>query len=207
MLTEIHRQAGESPIVTMATTVRTGGTLERGDYGDDCCVVPRGTYSLGQLHGGFDIILCGMNKTRRYINRRIREDILQRESHLPEPGDRLVCLRNDHDLGLLNGSLWDVEDCAILDEDEIGLTLRGEENEEVDCTAYRHVFENREIGFFERGRAQEFDYGYALTCHKAQGSQWPAVAVIDESGVFRKHQRNWLYTAITRAAERVSVIR
>ena len=58
-----------------------------------------------------------------------------------------------------------------------------------------------------RRRHDEFDFGYALTVHKAQGSQWNDVVVFDESRAFREHRARWLYTAITRAAERVMVVR
>lgn len=48
---------------------------------------------------------------------------------------------------------------------------------------------------------QEFDWGYVLTCHKAQGSEWPHVTIIDDSRAFRDDADRWLYTAITRASE------
>ncbi len=56
------------------------------------------------------------------------------------------------------------------------------------------------------GRSDEFDYGYALTVHKAQGSQWNSVVLFDESGAFREHRNRWLYTGITRAAQRLTVV-
>ena len=55
-------------------------------------------------------------------------------------------------------------------------------------------------------RYDEFDYGYALTVHKAQGSQWGDVILIDESRCFRNDRARWLYTGITRASERVTVV-
>ena len=55
--------------------------------------------------------------------------------------------------------------------------------------------------------ASHFDFAYAITVHKAQGSEWPSVAIVDESSVFRAHSRNWLYTAITRAEDSVLVAR
>ena len=53
-----------------------------------------------------------------------------------------------------------------------------------------------------------FTYGYAITCHKSQGSEWDNVLVIEEGFPFDKeeHQR-WLYTAATRAAKRLVIIR
>ena len=52
--------------------------------------------------------------------------------------------------------------------------------------------------------ANEFDYGYVLTVHKSQGSQWGKVLVLDEWRGSGRTQ--WLYTAITRAAESVTVV-
>jgi exodeoxyribonuclease-5 len=52
----------------------------------------------------------------------------------------------------------------------------------------------------------EFDFGYCVTCHKSQGSQWNNVAVYDESYVFQEDQFKWLYTAVTRAAEKLTII-
>lgn len=56
-------------------------------------------------------------------------------------------------------------------------------------------------------RHDAFDYGYALTVHKAQGSQWGDVVLFDESYAFREHRQRWLYTAITRAAETITIVR
>ena len=54
---------------------------------------------------------------------------------------------------------------------------------------------------------KEFTYGYAITCHKAQGSEWDKVLVIEENFPFAKvdHAR-WLYTAATRAAEKLVIV-
>jgi exodeoxyribonuclease-5 len=66
---------------------------------------------------------------------------------------------------------------------------------------------SEDIAWYEKKEAHEFDYGYALTCHKAQGSQWNSVMLIDESHVFKKDSHRWLYTAITRAAEQLVIVR
>ncbi len=49
-------------------------------------------------------------------------------------------------------------------------------------------------------------YGYCLTCHKSQGSEWENVTVIDESSAFREQRKKWLYTAVTRASERLFLV-
>lgn len=53
----------------------------------------------------------------------------------------------------------------------------------------------------------QFQYGYAISCHKAQGSQWDYVVVIDEHKAFSNDGDKWLYTAITRAAKKLVIIR
>lgn len=53
----------------------------------------------------------------------------------------------------------------------------------------------------------QFQYGYAISCHKSQGSQWDTVVIIDEHNAFRQDGNKWLYTAITRAAKKVVVIK
>jgi exodeoxyribonuclease-5 len=72
----------------------------------------------------------------------------------------------------------------------------------------REFFEGREdkLPFDIRRHSDEFDYGYALTVHKAQGSQWDEVVLFDESYAFREHRSRWLYTGLTRAARRLTVV-
>ena len=72
-------------------------------------------------------------------------------------------------------------------------------------TAHAHFFRGEKPEWWEVREAECFDYGYALTVHKSQGSQWNHVAVIDESGAFRSDRWRWLYTAVTRAAERIDL--
>ncbi len=51
-----------------------------------------------------------------------------------------------------------------------------------------------------------FEFAYAVTCHKAQGSEYDFVIVIDESNYF-ENGREWLYTAITRAKKKLLIVR
>ena len=54
----------------------------------------------------------------------------------------------------------------------------------------------------------DFNYGYAITCHKAQGSEWDNIVVMEEwfPNDLETHCR-WLYTALTRASEKVVIVR
>lgn len=76
-------------------------------------------------------------------------------------------------------------------------------------SSLKQAFEEQEgeIPWTTRKRYDEFDYGYALTVHKAQGSQWNNVVLFDESWAFRDSRERWLYTAITRAAETLIIVR
>jgi len=213
LLTQIHRQAKESPIIQLATTVRTGGTLTPGKYG--CCEVikssktPDAKARVQELVMAADQIIVGRNKTRQNINRRTRE-VLGYTPGIPVIGDKLICLRNNHDLGILNGSLWELEEIDIFTEDQCQLTVKPYqmEGESVTTVAHMHHFQRRikELDHWDRRDAEEFDFGYAITCHKSQGSQWGNVLVIDESACFGDNASKHLYTAITRAVNTVTVI-
>lgn len=52
-----------------------------------------------------------------------------------------------------------------------------------------------------------FEFAYAITCHKAQGSEFDFVVVFDESWAFQEEKNKWLYTAITRAKEKLLIVR
>jgi ATP-dependent exoDNAse (exonuclease V) alpha subunit len=57
-------------------------------------------------------------------------------------------------------------------------------------------------------RPREFAFGYAITCHKAQGSEWEKVLTIEERFPFdRTEHARWLYTACTRASDKLVLVR
>jgi exodeoxyribonuclease-5 len=216
MLTEVHRQAEGNPIIRMSMDVRQGRPLLPGTYGTSR-IVRRADISKDSLRSAVlaaDQMLCGRNATRQTFNARIRalKGLAGNEPWHPVKGDRLVCLKNNRIKGLLNGGLWDIEratlrdfgkkfDIRISSVDEPGMA-------HVDVSVPIEFFlgTEKEMEWRELKRADQFTYGWALTCHKAQGSQWDNVLVYDESSVFREDAAKWLYTAITRAAERVDVI-
>lgn len=55
-------------------------------------------------------------------------------------------------------------------------------------------------------RTQQATYGYAITCHKSQGSQWDRVCLFNESFAFQNNRKEWLYTAVTRAAQHLTLV-
>lgn len=211
MLDEIHRQAAESPILRMATKVRNGERLELGDWGQGCFVYPQGTKLDPEQILSFDQVLVGKNVTRHASNMKLRK---LRDIHDPYPviGDRLVCLRNNNELGLLNGAIFNVSDVEGVMDSKVHMSVHPEDNPmSINVAALEHHFLGRgkelEKQYWLRSEAHEFDYGYALTCHKSQGSQWESVCVFDESFCFKSQRDRWLYTAITRASENLTIVR
>jgi exodeoxyribonuclease-5 len=233
MLTEIHRQAADNPIVRIATAVRLGEMLKAGIHrgtqpGHGVAIMPRASLKLSSELAA-DQILCGKNDSRVTINRRIREELraqskLPKGDHLPVIGDRLICLKNKRDRALLNGGMWTVSELRdrAFDAKKKGRPdvsyLEVTSADYNDAATYVNVphaywFWNGKVADLRlpdkmsRSHYDEFDYAYAITCHKSQGSQWDKVVVMDESQVFNRGEetedipRRWLYTAITRAAE------
>ncbi len=205
LLTEIHRQAQGSPVLRLADLARRGLGLPQGSSGDSS-VLPKGRLSIGDV-AEYDQIIVGTNRARRDINKAVRQH-LGRKTHLPEPGDKLIALRNNYERGILNGSQWEVICVEQRGPDQIWMQIKGDGSAQV-VTAWTHHFEGREreIRPWDMRLYEHFDHGYAITCHKAQGSQWDNVLVIDESWCFRADAKKWLYTAITRAAKAVTVIK
>ena len=205
MLEDIHRQAKDSPIIRMATDVRQGRGLALGEY-EDSRVIPWNDVDKDAVLAA-DQVIVGTNKLRRNSNYRIRS-LRGYGQALPAQGDRVVCLRNDHEQGLLNGGIWSVQQAIDTDDGKMTLDVLSEDGEaNVVCEAHTAHFLGHELAWWERKEAQEFDFGYALTCHKSQGSQWENVVVFDQSRSFRENARQWLYTAVTRASEKVTVVR
>jgi exodeoxyribonuclease-5 len=156
-------------------------------------------------------VLVGMNRTRRLYNQRIRA-LLGKTEPMPVVGDKLVCLRNDRTKGLINGGIWRVEALGGMKKDFVRMTVRSEDEPSravVKVAVHKAFFEGTEgeLAWMTRKDSDEFDYGYALTVHKAQGSQWDDVMLFDESGAFREHRSRWLYTGVTRAARRLTIVR
>lgn len=207
MLTDIHRQARDNPIIAMATTVREGGRLKIGEYGESRVINKADVTS--EMAMDAEQIIVGKNATRRAANDRARV-LLGRNHPHPIPEDRLVILRNNHDLGLLNGAMWDVTGVGSVDQDSVVMDIKSiDEGTELTAEFHAHYFngEDKKLAWWERGEKNEADYGYAITAHKAQGSQFRSVFMFDESWVFRSDAQKWLYTAITRAAERITIVK
>ncbi len=212
MLTQVHRQARDNPIVALSMAVRDGNSLERGTYGTSR-VIGRDEINPEMVLAA-NQVLVGTNKTRRMYNTRIR-NLMGYHDPLPGVGERLVCLRNDKKKGLLNGSMWTIKELRtskaklvtmnVTQLDEIEGVKQGKA---IKVSVLPEFFSGgeEEIPYALRRNTDEFTYGYALTVHKSQGSQWDNVMLFDESYAFREHRARWLYTGLTRAAESITIV-
>lgn len=212
MLTEIHRQAADNPIIRMSMQIREGGHLEYGRY-DDSVVIPKSEVDREAVVSA-DQVLVGRNKTRVDYNDRLRE-LKGLPRHEPVAGDRLVCLRNNPVKRLLNGQIWTALEVKKRGSNRFSMDLvPDEETTATGRKSTAHVVthasffsgEEDALTWAERKRVDEFTFGYCLTVHKAQGSQWDKVYLFDESFVFRDDRRRWLYTGVTRASEQITVV-
>jgi len=208
MLTEIHRQALNDPIVRLSMDVREGRSLAIGQY-DQTEVVRRDALDPDRVMKA-DQVLVGRNNTRRAYNMRIREK-QEISDPLPVAGDKLVCLRNNRKKALFNGGLWRVKARAQSKSKIVTMRLTPDEDvraKPVRVSVRTDCFSGgiEEIPWEMRKPYDEFDFGYVLTVHKSQGSQWDDVVLFDESFAFQDARARWLYTGITRAAKRLSVV-
>ncbi|KGT80513.1 ATP-dependent RecD-like DNA helicase [Bradyrhizobium japonicum] len=210
MLTEVHRQAQDDPIVRMSMDVREGRELDIGRYGESE-VVSRKELDPDRVMGA-DQVLVGRNNTRRAYNMRVRQR-QNIEDVFPVAGDKLVCLRNNRKKGLFNGGLWRVKSRNTSRSKSRILSMRLSPDEDfghkvTKVSVRADCFEGgvEQIAWEQRKPYDEFDYGYVLTVHKSQGSQWDDVVLFDESFAFQDSRARWLYTGITRAAKRLSIV-
>jgi len=211
MLTEVHRQARDNPIIRLSMDVREGKSLSPGDLSDDngTQVVSRDGLDPQRVIGA-DQVLVGRNNTRRAYNTRMRERRGFSEP-LPMAGDKLVCLRNNRRKGLFNGGLWQVKARPTARREVLKMHLTPDDNaasKGVKVSVHTECFGGNieALGWPARKKYDEFDYGYVLTVHKAQGSQWDDVVLFDESFAFPDSRARWLYTGITRAAKTLTIV-
>lgn len=209
MLTEVHRQAADNPIIRLSMLVREGQRLERGKYGESR-IISRDQLRTDDVVDA-DQVLVGKNMTRRKYNGRLRELNGFSEPHFMI-GDRVICLKNNKEKGLLNGGIWSVEKLNFQDLSTTIMQVSPLDSGMVQAHALvetHHAWlrgEEKNLHWQEARKYDPFDFAYAITVHKAQGSQWDDVIIFDESATFREDRQKHLYTAITRAAEKVTVV-
>ena len=191
-LETIHRNAGE--IAHFAQHIRMGyrpsGWQFKGS-GEKIKFVPRGAHR--PLVSLVDQVICAFNKTRAEMNILAREQLRMDETK-PCVGDRVMCLRNERQLGLFNGMQGEV---SFISGEKSFVFESGDLVEEV---PYEKGTFNQVKYEFEQDGPIPFDYAYAITAHRAQGSEYESVMVLEQRCDLWDHKR-WAYTAASRAKE------
>lgn len=222
-ISEIHRQAAENPIIQLATLARHGELIKPGDYGDGVKVVRRRDDDVTLDADRDAMVLVGTHKKRFALTMAIRKE-LGIDTTGPAKDEPILVQRNSRQYpALVNGSIMRcLEDTGDLADGGVALTVRIQDDEQ-DALEYElrcpqalfeeHYFKKRgaysgptKDVYNAKANLEHLDWGHVLTVHKAQGSEWDDVVVHDESGSFRGDGDRWLYTGITRAAEKLTLV-
>ena len=234
-LREIVRQQLGNPVIRLSELAREGKYIPYGRYGESALVLSKRIFG-GERRKNYllkaDQIICGINKTRKMINDEIRA--LRGLGALPQSGDKLICTLNnweqfidgEYKFNLVNGIIGTAYDPFYDGSSGIGFMQFKPDFLDDFCPEaipfdsgiftegnyfYKHgdYFEK----FNDEGEAtgaftlNRFEFGYCISCHKAQGSEFDNVVVFDESYAFKEDKNRWLYTAVTRAKKKLVILR
>ena len=220
ILTQIMRQEANSPIIYLANEILQGRDVKFGEYGKSS-VIRKQDFSIGKMVKA-DIILTGMNHTRHMVNEYFREKILGvPDKEYPYPGEKVICRKNNWDkciggMYLTNGMTGEIT--TVYPDRYTRNTLRFDFKAEFMKKPYKNltVDWNRlmlppdvvspEIDQ-KRFYYNKFEYAYAITVHSSQGSQWDNIVFMDDNFGFGEDRKKFLYTAITRAAKTITIVR
>lgn len=189
--------------------------------------IPCGTYGSSRvmdeiemsknLLTDYDIIICGKNTTREMFNQIIRENILKIPKKEPVIGDKIICRQNDWDrfigdISLTNGVIGFIEDIdySHSNSKRLFIDFRPDFLEE----SFKGLYLDRKYIVlpyeakqkYGISKYEKFEYGYCITAHLSQGSQYDRVLFIDEPFYDTDTTRKLRYTAITRAVKSIDII-
>lgn len=222
-LETIHRHAQDNPILKVAALARTTGQIPFQNFSQTVRKVARNTDEaeeiMNDIFDNFDentLILCGRNKTRVNLNRQIRSR-LGFNSDEPIAGERVICLKNNYKnltRPIYNGMLGKLIKLSPSEKHwyEAEILFHGEDVpyqgkiSKYQFHKEKYLEEVKDISYSQIG--DRFDFGYALTVHKSQGSQAEKVLLFEEPSVYWEKDlwKRWLYTGVTRAVKELYII-
>lgn len=216
-LEEIYRQEANNPIIKVSEIARKYGTLPFEIFSSNVKKINKQDLDtqeeIGNIFESFNdetMVLCGYNRTRVNLNKAIRQ--LHFDTPNPQAGDRVICLKNNRIEEIYNGMTGTI---VSLDREGIDDASYYEAEINLDYEDYpfygkisMEQFNASELLDKKIEGLNYFDFGYALTVHKAQGSQAKRVVLFEErfSKMDDDNFRRWLYTGITRAEEELYII-
>ncbi|MBR5795995.1 MAG: AAA family ATPase [Erysipelotrichaceae bacterium] len=223
-LDEIVRQAQESEIIRLSMDVRAGLPLVK-HKGNEVSVISK--HQLNDAYyAGADQIIAAKNITRTNINWKCRKIKFGPDvSNHPIDGEKVICLKNfwnvlssqgDPAINGMIGELKNIEyshnvpkfndimlsDFVIGDNNKFsGLFM----DYRIFIDGKQTINSDNWMDFRGEQKPMLFDYGYCITGHRSQGSEWNKVLVFAEYMKGTDFQR-WLYTAITRAKQKLIIV-
>lgn len=233
-LTEIHRQALESSIIKTSMFIRENGHIPNNIFfkNNDVFKLSWNNPLCKRIWNEkvtFDsdlIVITGFNKTRANINDLIREKLGCSGLKIPGPGELIICLNNNHDIKIMNGQIGKVM-WVMPEEHHLYRITLNINNNVYECMVSDKCFGQSDYSnlmydkqelkiqkkYLETKNKKQktidfFDYGYAISAHKSQGSEWKRVVLFEQRSKHwdDEYYKKWLYTAVTRAKEKLFVI-
>lgn len=236
-LDEIMRQAQESEIIRLSMHVREGKSLESFPCAGEQVQIFTADQAVSGMYEWADQILCATNATRTQINNFVRQQkgygiepqigdkIISLRNHWEE-------FSKSGNWALTNGAIGTIIECNLehfsvpkyIYDKPIPFLFTTMELDDKDTFDFLPIdyscLKNGQSILTPKQQYQmsvnkrsvsppyEFAYAYGITCHKAQGSEWDRVLVFEEKFPFdpEEHKR-WLYTAVTRAKEKLVIVR
>lgn len=211
-LDEIFRQAQTSMIIQNAHIINAGRLPDlRRQYSDfvfyelndDTSITQKilDLYTKDLPHEGFDVLkdvqvlspmhrfLCGVENLnlmlQEQLNPKKNQDELKYSSQTFRVGDKVMHIRNNYQKNVFNGDIGFIQDIN---------------NEKLTVDYFDHIVT------YEKNELNELTLAYASSVHKSQGSEYKVVIIPLSTSHYIMLQRNLLYTAITRAKQKVIII-
>jgi len=231
-LEKIHRQAEDNPIIKLSMLARNGHSIK--DFRvDDDRVVHVSKYDYDKIEQFFteifvnrdpleSAVLSFFNNTRVTNNKIIRE--ICDKGKEPEEDDLVICLKNVHGKtqSVFNGMRGVVQSSVKLNSHVYNMDISFP-YEDIDISenisrhqfgqpyTFANILDLKKFGMRPKNWGEVgllFDYGYSLTVHKAQGSQFENVMVFVErlKKLEEEYFNRWLYTAITRSSINLALV-
>jgi exodeoxyribonuclease-5 len=223
-LNEIHRQAQNNPIIQISMQARTMGIIQVGRFGDAAIKMSRTDYETAnqvdeilQNWSTRWLVLAGFNWSRIKLNQQVR-GYMGFESESPKVGDYVICLKNNWEKEIYNGMMGKIERIIPLMDDKNTMhwyeaEIMLEDGQMFNGKVSKHQFNQAKVieemeGLKGKALGELFDFGYALTVHKAQGSSAEKVLLFEERNKYMSDDEwsRWLYTAVTRAEEELVIV-
>lgn len=205
-LTQVYRQDGESPVLDFATKLRQGEAVNLRD--SFLRIDPTSQEFLAAAFHGAAVCISYRNDVRMGNIRRMREKLWGTPYAPPQKGEPMIAYSSSPVHPLKNGFRAVMLEDATVDIDGTWkCKMRAEDGSEViDWVSPEEALDpNQKRTWYGTKEGAPITFGYAMTAHAAQGSEWPIVAVENFNPLDRDGAR-WLYTAVTRAQEEVYVL-